>query len=284
MTTASTTPSSRLACALILTLPLGGESVPPAWWCVHVHDRFVIRWSFTRHLPTDRVRPGKGERLQLRILVVEDEARIRAFLARAFEAEGFMVDVVETGDLGLERALSDSYQFVILDLLLPGRDGLDVMRELHRARPDLPVLILSARGDLATKLRGFELGAVDYLAKPFSLDELLARARVQLRRARVMDDAPEIRVGDLVLDLASRQARVGTTVADLSDREFRLPHFLMANMGQVVSRERLLSEVWGYDFDPRSNVVDVCVRRLRRRLGPGAPIETVRNAGYRAAA
>jgi DNA-binding response OmpR family regulator len=220
----------------------------------------------------------------LRILVVEDEARIRAFLARAFEAEGFMVDVVETGDLGLERALSDSYQFVILDLLLPGRDGLDVMRELHRARPDLPVLILSARGDLATKLRGFELGAVDYLAKPFSLDELLARARVQLRRARVMDDAPEIRVGDLVLDLASRQARVGTTVADLSDREFRLLHFLMANMGQVVSRERLLSEVWGYDFDPRSNVVDVCVRRLRRRLGPGAPIETVRNAGYRAAA
>ena len=220
----------------------------------------------------------------MRILVVEDEARIRAFLARAFEAEGFTVDVAENGDLGLERALTDRYQFVILDLLLPGRDGLDVMRELHRARPDLPVLILSARGDLATKLRGFELGAVDYLAKPFSLDELLARARVQLRRARVVEDAPEVRVGDLVLDLSSRQARVGTTVADLSDREFRLLHFLMAHMGQVVSRERLLSEVWGYDFDPRSNVVDVCVRRLRRRLGPDAPIETVRNAGYRAAA
>jgi len=220
----------------------------------------------------------------LRILLVEDEARIRAFLARAFEAEGFTVDVAENGDLGLERALTDRYQFVILDLLLPGRDGLDVMRELHRARPDLPVLILSARGDLATKLRGFELGAVDYLAKPFSLDELLARARVQLRRARVVEDAPEVRVGDLVLDLSSRQARVGTTVADLSDREFRLLHFLMAHMGQVVSRERLLSEVWGYDFDPRSNVVDVCVRRLRRRLGPDAPIETVRNAGYRAAA
>ncbi|HWK17467.1 MAG TPA: response regulator transcription factor [Solirubrobacteraceae bacterium] len=220
----------------------------------------------------------------MRILLVEDEARIRAFLARAFEAEGFTVDVAENGDLGLERALTDRYQFVILDLLLPGRDGLDVMRELHSARPDLPVLILSARGDLATKLRGFELGAVDYLAKPFSLDELLARARVQLRRARVVEDAPEVRVGDLVLDLSSRQARVGTTVADLSDREFRLLHFLMAHMGQVVSRERLLSEVWGYDFDPRSNVVDVCVRRLRRRLGPDAPIETVRNAGYRAAA
>jgi len=239
------------------------------------------------HVICQRIRCDLGrerERLQLRILVVEDEARIRAFLARAFEAEGFTVDVAENGDLGLERALTDRYQFVILDLLLPGRDGLDVMRELHRARPDLPVLILSARGDLATKLRGFELGAVDYLAKPFSLDELLARARVQLRRARVVEDAPEVRVGDLVLDLSSRQARVGTTVADLSDREFRLLHFLMAHMGQVVSRERLLSEVWGYDFDPRSNVVDVCVRRLRRRLGPDAPIETVRNAGYRAAA
>lgn len=220
----------------------------------------------------------------MRILVVEDEARIRAFLARAFEAEGFAVDVVENGDQGLERALTDSYEFVILDLLLPGRDGLDVMRELHRRRPDLPVLILSARSDLATKLRGFELGAVDYLAKPFSLDELLARARVQLRRARVVDDAPVVRVGQLALDLASRQARVGETVADLSDREFRLLHFLMLHVGQVVSRERLLSEVWGYDFDPRSNVVDVCVRRLRRRLGPDAPIETVRNAGYRAAA
>jgi two-component system copper resistance phosphate regulon response regulator CusR len=220
----------------------------------------------------------------VRILVVEDEARIRAFLARAFEAEGFAVDVVENGDQGLERALTDSYEFVILDLLLPGRDGLDVMRELHRRRPDLPVLILSARSDLATKLRGFELGAVDYLAKPFSLDELLARARVQLRRARVVDDAPVVRVGQLALDLASRQARVGETVADLSDREFRLLHFLMLHVGQVVSRERLLSEVWGYDFDPRSNVVDVCVRRLRRRLGPNAPIETVRNAGYRAAA
>ncbi len=146
------------------------------------------------------------------------------------------------------------------------------------------MLILSARSDLPTKLRGFELGAVDYVAKPFSLDELLARARVQLRHARVNDDGTVIRVGGLRLDLASRQARVGDTVADLSDREFRLLHFLMAHVGQVISRERLLSEVWGYDFDPRSNVVDVCVRRLRRRLGPDAPIETVRNAGYRAAA
>jgi DNA-binding response OmpR family regulator len=218
----------------------------------------------------------------MRILIVEDEARIRAFLARAFEAEGFVVDVVGDGEHGLARALAGHYDLVILDLLLPGRSGLEALRDLHRERSELPVLILSARSDLAIKLRSFELGAVDYVAKPFSLDELLARARV--RRSRGADDNTEIRVGRLVLDLARRQARVGESVADLSDREFRLLHFLMQHVGEVVSRERLLSEVWGYDFDPRSNVVDVCVRRLRRRLGPDAPIETVRNAGYRAAA
>ncbi len=220
----------------------------------------------------------------MRILVVEDEARIRAFLARAFEAEGFNVEVVADGERGLARALGGNYELVILDLLLPGRDGFDVLRELHRRRPRLPVLILSARGDIATKLRGFELGAVDYLAKPFSLDELLARSRVQLRRAHGAEDGTIIHAGGLALDLARRQARVGETVADLSDREFRLLHFLMLHVGEVISRQRILSEVWGFDFDPRSNVVDVCVRRLRRQLGPDAPIETVRNAGYRAAA
>lgn len=220
----------------------------------------------------------------MRILIVDDEARIRAFLAHAFEAEGFGVDVVSDGELGLARALAGQYDLVILDLMLPGLSGLDALRELHREKSDLPVLIVSARSDLPIKLRSFELGAVDYVAKPFSLDELLARARVQLRRARVPDEGTMISVGTVVLDLARRQARVGDRVADLSDREFRLLHFLMQHVGQVVSRERLLAEVWGYDFDPRSNVVDVCVRRLRRRLGPDAPIETVRNAGYRAAA
>ena len=184
---------------------------------------------------------------------------------------------------GAWLALTGNYEIVILDLLLPGRDGLDVLEELHAERPGVSVLILSARNDLATKLRGFELGAVDYLAKPFSLDELLARTRVALRRAHGADDSTILRAGRLKLDVARRQARVGDTVADLSDREFRLLHFLMLHVGEVVSRQRLLSEVWGFDFDPRSNVVDVCVRRLRRQLGPDAPIETVRNAGYRAA-
>jgi two-component system, OmpR family, copper resistance phosphate regulon response regulator CusR len=222
----------------------------------------------------------------MRILVVEDEARIRAFLARAFEAEGFVVDVAADGETGIERALSGTYDGVILDLLLPGQDGLEILRQLQLRHHHAPVLILSARSDIATKLRGFELGAVDYIVKPFSLDELLARLRLHVQRAGGVPsgDGGVLRVGLLALDLTRRQARMGEMVADLADREFRLLHFLMLHPGEVISRQRLLSEVWGFDFDPRSNVVDVCVRRLRRQLGPDAPIETVRNAGYRAAA
>jgi DNA-binding response OmpR family regulator len=222
----------------------------------------------------------------MRILVVEDEARIRAFLARAFAAEGFVVDVAPDGEQGLERALSGEYDGVILDLLLPGQGGLEVLRQLQLRHQELPVLVLSARSDIPTKLRGFELGAVDYMVKPFSLDELLARVRLHMPRVNgsAGGDGSVLRVGVLALDLARRQARMGDTVADLADREFRLLHFLMLHPGEVISRQRLLSEVWGFDFDPRSNVVDVCVRRLRRQLGRDAPIETVRNAGYRAAA
>jgi DNA-binding response OmpR family regulator len=221
----------------------------------------------------------------LKILLVEDEARIAAFVARAFQAEGMAVDRAANAEEGLRRALSTRYDLIVLDLLLPAGDGLDVLRELHRRQPELPVLILSARHDLSTRLRGFELGAVDFLAKPFSLDELLARSRVQLRRAQGADDDIHLLcVGHLELDVTRRRAQLGDRGVDLSDREFHLLHFLMTHNGQVVSRERLLSEVWGYDFDPGSNVVDVCIRRLRRRLGPDAPIETVRNVGYRAAA
>jgi two-component system, OmpR family, copper resistance phosphate regulon response regulator CusR len=222
----------------------------------------------------------------MRILVVEDETRIRSFLARAFAAEGFLVDVAADGEQGLERVLGGDYDCVILDLLLPGQGGLEVLRRLQLQHQDLPVLILSARSDIPTKLRGFELGAVDYIVKPFSLDELLARVRLHMRRGNggSSGDGGVLRVGVLALDLARRQVRMGDTVADLADREFRLLHFLMLHPGEVISRQRLLSEVWGFDFDPRSNVVDVCVRRLRRQLGPHAPIETVRNAGYRAAA
>lgn len=220
----------------------------------------------------------------MRLLVVEDEARIRSFLARALEVEGFQVDEAADGEQGLAAALAHDYGLVILDLMLPGRDGLDVLEELHARRPELPVLILSARSELPTKLRGFELGAADFMAKPFSLDELFARIRVRTRARHGPEGEATLRLGRLTLDISRRQARVGDRVTNLSDREFRLLHFLMLHPGEVVSRQRLLSAVWGFDFDPRSNVVDVCVRRLRRQLGPDAPIETVRNAGYRAAA
>ncbi|MCW2963099.1 MAG: two component transcriptional regulator, winged helix family [Actinomycetia bacterium] len=218
----------------------------------------------------------------MRILVIEDEPRILGFLKVGLEAEGFAVDPAEDGVTGLALALCEPYELVVLDLQLPRLDGLRVLDELHRGRPELPVLILSARSDLPTKLRSFQLGANDYLSKPFSFDELVARVRVQLRHGGG-DDASTVRVGALVLDLTRRQARVEDHVTDLSDREFRLLYHLVAHAGEVVSRERLLSEVWGYSFDPGSNVVDVCVRRLRKRLGPGSPIETVRHAGYRLA-
>ncbi len=144
------------------------------------------------------------------------------------------------------------------------------------------MLILSARGDLPTKLRGFELGAIDFLSKPFSFDELVARVRVHLRKRRGDDGPPStLAAGALTLDLARRQARIADRSVDLSDREFRLLYHLVSHPGEVVSRERLLSEVWGYSFDPGSNVVDVCIRRLRKKLGSPSPIETVRHAGYR---
>jgi len=218
----------------------------------------------------------------MRILVIEDEPRILGFLKVGLEAEGFAVDGAEDGVSGLALALCEPYELVVLDLQLPQLDGLRLLDELHRGRPELPVLILSARTDLPTKLRSFQLGANDYLSKPFSFDELVARVRVQLRHGS-SEDASTVRVAGLELDLARRQGRVEDRVTDLSDREFRLLYHLVAHAGEVVSRERLLSEVLGYSFDPGSNVVDVCIRRLRKKLGPESPIETVRHAGYRLA-
>jgi two-component system, OmpR family, response regulator len=220
------------------------------------------------------------EESRMRILVIEDEPRILAFLARGLEAEGFVVDGIPEGAAGLRRALEKRFDLVVLDLLLPGLDGLSVLRELQRRRPELPVVIVSARSDLSTKLRGFGLGASDYLSKPFSFDELLARVRVHLRHQR-RGDENVLQAGVVTLDLARRQARIGERVADLSDREFRLLHHLVRHSGEVISRERLLSEIWGFHFDPGSNVVEVCIRRLRKKLGPEAPIETIRHAGYR---
>jgi DNA-binding response OmpR family regulator len=217
----------------------------------------------------------------VRILVIEDEPRILDFVSRGLEAEGFSVLGARDGQEGLRLAEALSCDLVILDLLLPRLNGLSVLRELEAKQPSLPVVIVSARTDLATKLNGFGLGARDYLTKPFSFDELLARIRVHLRRPDERGNGYVLQAGALALDVARRQARLGERVVDLSDREFKLLHRLLECAGEVVSRERLLSEVWGYHFDPHSNVVDVCIRRLRKKLGPDSPIETVRHAGYR---
>jgi two-component system copper resistance phosphate regulon response regulator CusR len=232
--------------------------------------------SFTRH-------PMYIRAAAMPILVVEDEPRILAFVRRGLEAQGFTVDGATDGVTGLRRARERRYDVIVLDLLLPGLDGLAMLRELTRLSPELPVLILSARGDEKTKLRGFELGARDYVAKPFSLAELVARVRVQLRAVGAAErDDVVLRAGTLELDFARRRARVRDDSADLTDREFRLLHHLARHAGEVISREQLLAEVWGYHFDPHSNVVDVCIRRLRKKLGVES-IETVRNVGYRVA-
>jgi DNA-binding response OmpR family regulator len=217
----------------------------------------------------------------VRILVIEDEPRILDFVSRGLQAEGFSVLGARDGQEGLRLAEALEWDLIILDLLLPHLDGLSVLRALEAKQPNLPVVIVSARADLATKLNGFGLGARDYLTKPFSFDELLARVRVHLRHPHEPDNGYVLQAGSLALDLARRQAQLGERVVDLSDREFRLLHRLLECAGEVVSRERLLSEVWGYHFDPHSNVVDVCIRRLRKKLGPDSPIETVRHAGYR---
>jgi DNA-binding response OmpR family regulator len=220
----------------------------------------------------------------MRILVIEDEPRILGFLARGLEAEGFNVDAARNGREGLKRARRDTYDLVLLDLLLPGLDGMSVLHELNRLRPEVPVVIVSARSDLQTKLRGFGLGAADYLSKPFSFDELIARIHVQLRRNGRDDNGQVLRAGTLALDLTRREVQRDGATVQLSDREFRLLHHLLEHQGEVISRERLLSEVWGYHFNPGSNVVDVCIRRLRKKLGADAPIETIRHAGYRVTA
>ncbi len=206
----------------------------------------------------------------MRILVIEDEPRILEFLRLGLEAEGFAVDAADDGAAGLRLALAEPYELVVLDLQLPRLDGLRLLAELRRARPDLPVLILSARSDLPTKLRSFDLGANDYLSKPFSFDELVARVRVHLRhghdartsrRAFVSAGSSSTSPDDArrPVDVPRSTSRIASS--GCSTTSSRTP-------GEVVSRERLLSEVWGYSFDPGSNVVDVCVRRLRKKLGP----------------
>ncbi|EIF00363.1 response regulator transcription factor [Saccharomonospora glauca] len=214
-----------------------------------------------------------------RILVAEDESRIAAFVNKGLTANGFTVTVVEDGPSAYEYALTGSFDLMVLDIGLPGMDGFTVLRKLRAERCPIPVIILTARDSVQDTVAGLEGGADDYMPKPFRFEELLARVRLRL----VSDRATEPTVlsyGGLQLDLRTRRAHVGTETVDLSAREFALAETFLRHPGQVLSREQLLSQVWGYDFDPGSNVVDVYVRYLRRKLGADRII-TVRGMGYR---
>jgi two-component system copper resistance phosphate regulon response regulator CusR len=214
-----------------------------------------------------------------RVLIVDDEPRIVNFVQRGLQAEGLEVEPAFDGEEGLRLALAGAYDLVILDLVMPRLDGQTLLRRLLQGKPEQPVLVLSARDDTATKVASLESGAEDYISKPFSLEELLARVRARLRSA-ARATPPELVVGSARLDLIRRRADVGAGPVPLADREFLLLRELMRNAGRAVSKERLLSSVWGYHFDPGSNVVDVYVRRLRAKLG-AETITTVRGVGYR---
>jgi two-component system OmpR family response regulator len=215
-----------------------------------------------------------------RVLVVDDEPRIVSFISRALTAEGLGVDSAHDGPRALELARSRRYELVVLDLLLPGLDGIAVLQRILDSRPDQRVLILSALSDVDSKVRCLELGAADYLPKPFALAELVARVRARLRQPEAPATPRLVSVGRVTLDLLRRVADAGTGPISLSEREFLLLQHLMRKADEVCSREELLAEVWGYSFDPGSNVVDVYVGRLRSKLGAEL-IETVRNVGYR---
>ncbi len=219
----------------------------------------------------------------MEILVVEDEVGIADFLARGLRAEGYAVNVATDGIAGERAALDPHTDLVVLDRMLPGRDGLEVLRAVRRSRPALPVILLTARAEVADRVEGLDQGATDYVTKPFAFDELLARVRARLRDA---DEGAETRLaaGGIQLDLVSREARRGATATRLPEREADLLAHLMRHAGRVCTRSELLASVWGYDHDPGTNVVQVYVGYLRRKLalpGSPAPIETVRAVGYR---
>jgi DNA-binding response OmpR family regulator len=213
-----------------------------------------------------------------RILVIDDEPGILNFVSRGLRAEGYEVDTASDGVAGLDAALAHSYDLIILDLLLPGFDGVDVLRRVVVEKPGQPVIVLSALTDTKSKVISLELGAEDYLAKPFSFEELVARVHARLRDARARPTV--LMAGPLKLDLVRRQVEGNFGRALLAEREFLLLRELMASAGETLGKERLLAAVWGYRFDPGSNVVDVYVRRLRAKLGAEA-IKTVRGEGYR---
>lgn len=217
------------------------------------------------------------------VLVVEDEPGIVDFLRRGLEAEGFVVSIALDGVEGELLALSRGFDVVVLDLMLPGQSGLEVLAALRAAKPGLPVILLTARGEVEDRVLGLDSGAADYVVKPFALPELIARVRAQMRLAE-QAGTTMLSAEGIEVDLLSREVRRADRVVQLSNTEFDLLVLLLRNRGRVLSREQILSAVWGYEHDPATNVVDVYVGYLRRKLRVGddaVPIHTVRSVGYR---
>ena len=218
----------------------------------------------------------------MRVLVVEDEKKTASFIRKALQAEGFAVDVTSDGAEGLSMAATSPFDAIVLDIMLPGLDGLGVLRQLRQRKITTPVLLLSARGEVNERVEGLNLGADDYLPKPFALAELIARVRALGRRAN--EPRPVVlQVADLRLDTVSRVAQRGRTVIELAAREYRLLELLMTSPGRVCGRMVILEKVWDYDFDPGSNLVDVYIKRLREKIDADFEpklLHTVRGVGY----
>lgn len=214
------------------------------------------------------------------LLIAEDEARITSFLEKGLQANGFRTTTVTDGEQAWQHARTGTYDLMVLDLGLPIRDGMWVLQSLRESGSDLPIVILTARDTVHDTVTGLQSGADDYLRKPFAFDELLARIRLRLRSAGAPPEPTVLHAGQITLDLQTRRAQVDHRWVELSNREFALASEFMRHPDQVLTRQQLLSRVWGLDFDPGSNVIDVYVRYLRRKLGEDR-IETVRGAGYR---
>lgn len=219
----------------------------------------------------------------MRILLIEDEPGIADFVEKALRAQGHQVDVCADGLQGERCALTTDVDLVVLDRLLPGREGVEVLRGIRSGKPDLPVIMLTAVGEVTDKVEALDAGATDYMTKPFSVDELLARVRAHLRRP-TQPEATRLAAAGIEADLLSREVLRDGERVELSPKEFELLTHFLRHPNQVLSRQQLLSGVWGYDFEPNTNVVEVYVGYLRKKLsrpGSPAPIDTVRSVGYR---
>jgi DNA-binding response OmpR family regulator len=216
----------------------------------------------------------------MRILIVEDNPRILAFLAKGLREEGYIVETAADGDSAFEKARTQGFDAAVVDVMIPGRSGFDLVRDLRGSGVALPVLMLTARDRTEDKVEGLDSGADDYLTKPFDFSELTARLRALLRR-RVAGAPAVLRVGDLEMDPATREVRRGSTSVELTPREFSLLEYLLRNADRPLSRATLMEHVWGIRFDPGTNIVDVCVNALRNKLGREPElIHTVRGVGY----